>query len=147
MKKIIAFLLCMVIALSMSVTAFAETSNSWGGSSAVTYEIESSYSIYIPEEINLNTGYTFTAEMLNITDNLQVNVSATNLNPQGKLEVQNEKGETIALTLQNAINGRIGKFTDSTTSDITFIASADEGGKAGKYTGTIEFVFDISSRE
>ena len=70
MKKLLACLLSfsLLVGSSMSVFAQETTNDSWMEIPAV-YQIQSSYSIYIPEKIDFtDMGYSFSAESINILD-------------------------------------------------------------------------------
>lgn len=152
-KKVFALVLALTMILGLNTTVFA--SELWedgqSASSTVTYYVDSSYSIYIPETIDLGEGYTFQASYLNITDNQQVNVSITNLTSAGYLEMTNDSGNQIYMQL-NGIGdyNRVATFTsDSTTSPITIYGQVSENSyaKAGTYTGTAEFSVSLGIRE
>lgn len=152
-KKIFALVLALTMVLGLNTTVFA--SELWedgqSASSTVTYYVDSSYSIYIPETIDLGEGYTFQASYLNITDNQQVNVSITNLTSAGYLEMTSDSGNQIYMQL-NGIGdyNRVATFTsDSTTSPITIYGQVAENSyaKAGTYTGTAEFSVSLGIRE
>lgn len=70
-------------------------------------------------------------------------VHITNLNANKKLELTDEYGNMIEVSISN--DGHIATFTDSMTSDIAYFAM-DEGGKAGYYTGVIEFMIEVAPR-
>lgn len=56
----------------MSVSAFAQTSSNDGGSFTAYYSIQSSYMIWIPEDVSLNQQNYLKAELLNITADEQI---------------------------------------------------------------------------
>ena len=143
MKKILSIILAFAMIGCMSIPAFAASSTNGEGSFNVNYSIQSSYSVYIPEEVTLNQQNYMTAELLNITPAEQVQVYATNTDIDNKLELTDEYGNTIKVSLSN--DGHLATFTDSMTSDIAYWAM-DEGGKAGYYTGVIEFIITVSPR-
>ena len=144
MKKAIAiFMAVIVCCCCMSVSAFAQTSTNDGGSFTAYYSIQSSYMIWIPEDVSLNQQNYLEAELLNITADEQINVRVSNLNSSGKLEMTDAYGNTLQVSISN--DGLIGVFTDNTTSDISYFAM-DEGGKAGHYSGTVEFTMQLTSR-
>ncbi len=143
MKKFLSILLAFALVGCMSVPAFAATSTNGEGSFNVNYSIQSSYSILIPEEVTLNQQNYMTAELLNITQSEQLKVHVTNLNANKKLELTDEYGNTLEVSISN--DGHIATFTDSMTSDIAYFAM-DEGGKAGYYTGVIEFTIEVAPR-
>ncbi len=139
MKKIIAIIMAVICICScMSISTFAATSVMDGGQFEASYYIPSTYSVYIPEAVNLNEQTYMTADLINITPDEQVNVKA-----DANVKMTNEYGNEINVILSN--DGLIGVFTNSMTSDIPFFAQ-DEGGKAGFYTGIIEFTISLTPR-
>jgi spore coat protein U-like protein len=147
MKKLIAFVLAALMLTLSALPVFAEESSSWGGTCAVNYFVESQYSIWIPEEINLNETYTFEAEFLNITPEEQVNVDCINLS-NGTITLSNGNGKSIAVEVYNGRGDtRLAEFTDSMTSNISFWGNLQEGGRAGYYTGVLEFSISLGARE
>lgn len=143
MKKAIAIVMVVLVCCCMSISAFAQSSTIEGGSFTAYYSIQSSYMIWIPEDVSLNQQNYMEAELLNITADEQINVRVSNLNAQGKLEMTDEHGNTLQVGISN--DGLIGIFTDSTTSNIPYYA-LDDGGKAGHYSGTVEFTIELTSR-
>ena len=143
MKKLLSILLCVALMGCLAVPAFAATPAYDAGEFNVYYQIQSQYSIWIPEDVPLNQETRLTAELLNITPVEQLNVRVTNL-VNDKLVLNDEYGNTIQVTLNNG--DLIGVFTDNMESDITFFAQ-DEGGKAGLYSGVIEFYLELATRE
>lgn len=143
MKKILSIILAFAMVGCMSIPTFAASSTNGEGSFNVNYSIQSSYSILIPEEVTLNQQNYMTAELLNITQSEQLKVHVTNLNANKKLELTDEYGNTLEVSISN--DGHIATFTDSMTSDIAYWAM-DEGGKAGYYTGVIEFTIEVAPR-
>lgn len=143
MKKILSIILAFAMVGCMSIPAFAASSTNGEGSFNVNYSIQSSYSILIPEEVTLNQQNYMTAELLNITQSEQLKVHVTNLNANKKLELTDEYGNTLEVSISN--DGHIATFTDNMTSDIAYWAM-DEGGKAGYYTGVIEFTIEVAPR-
>lgn len=142
MKKLLSILLCVALMGCLAVPAFAATPAYDAGEFTVYYQIQSQYSIWIPEDVPLNQETRLTAELLNITPVEQLNVRVTNL-VNDKLVLNDEYGNTLQVTLNNG--DLIGVFTDNMESDITFFAQ-DEGGKAGLYSGVIEFYLELATR-
>ncbi len=143
MKKLLSILLCVALMGCLAVPAFAATPAYDAGEFTVYYQIQSQYSIWIPEDVPLNQETRLEAELLNITPVEQVNVRVTNL-VNDKLKLSDEYGNQIEVKLNNE-DGLIGVFTDNVESDITFFAQ-DEGGKAGLYSGVIEFSIELAPR-
>ena len=143
MKKLLSILLCVALMGCLAVPAFAATPSYDAGEFTAYYQIQSQYSIWIPEDVTLNQETRLTAEHLNITPVEQLNVRVSNL-VNDKLVLNDEYGNTIEVTLNNG--NLIGVFTDNMESDITFFAW-DEGGNAGLYSGVIEFYLELAPRE
>lgn len=144
MKKLIAILLCCALMLSMSITAFAEdiSGDHQSGTSAITYHVDSSFIVNIPETIDANTDYTFTASEINVESDLAVNVYCTNLYNGGYITMTNASGDSFNLTFSGMeAENRVAHFdNDNLQSTITIIGQPIEGDvKAGDYTGTAEF--------
>lgn len=147
MKRLIAVALAALMLTMSALPVFALESSSWGGSCTVNYYVESQYSIWIPEEINLNETYTFEAEFLNITPEEQINVECTNMT-NGTITMTNGSGKSIAVVIYNGRNDtRLAEFTDNMTSNISFWGQLQEGGRAGYYTGVLEFSISLGMRE
>ena len=147
MKKLIAFAVAALMLIMSALPVFALDSSSWGGSCAVNYYVESQYSIWIPEEINLNETYTFEADFLNIAPEEQVNVDCINMT-NGKITLTNGNGKSIAVELYNGRNDtRLAEFTDNMMSNISFWGQLQDGGSAGYYTGVLEFSISLGMRE
>ena len=73
MKKIIALCLSVMLILSISTTAFASDLSESGGTAtaSISYVVNSTYCVNIPETIDASTEYTFTASSMNIQVNQQ----------------------------------------------------------------------------
>ena len=104
MRKLFAIMLSVALLLSMSVNAFAADSQIAGegatGQSTVYYQAPDTYSIVIPETINIMDGYTFTATEINIASNLKVFVRITNLDENNILTLTNtETGDTLNMEI------------------------------------------------
>ncbi len=66
------FMVVIICCCCMSVSAFAQTSSNDGGSFTAYYSIQSSYMIWIPEDVSLNQQNYLKAELLNITADEQI---------------------------------------------------------------------------
>lgn len=152
-KKFLALALILVMAFGLNTTVFASElfEDGQSASSTVTYYVDSSYSIYIPETIDLRNGYTFTANYLNITDSQQINVTFSNLDSLGYLEMTGESGDTINMQFNGlGEHNRVATFTSgNTTSPIKFYGQVADNSyaKAGTYTGTAEFTVNLGIKE
>lgn len=142
MRKKLALLLSFVLLIGSTITVKAADLSPWEntGSAEVSYWVDSSYIISIPETIYLNDEYFFEASYLNIQPIEYVAVYVTNLT-DGMLTVTNEYGDSDTLTIYGAdVNGKVAEFTsESMTSNMSITASMNDMAKAGTYKGTIEF--------
>lgn len=151
MKKFISLFLAIVLTLSMSVTAFAADMmlphDGATGSSTVTYRVESSFCVIIPETMDGNNGFSLTADFMNITESEKVCVYVNSEN--GKFTLTNESGDTMEANIYtNHSSGYIGSFVKGqTTSDVVCYVqpSGDTIPKAGEYSGTVEFIVKLES--
>lgn len=154
MKKVTAMLLCVLLVLSMSVTAYASELSYDGASASSTiyYTAPNYYNIVIPESIWIADGYTFEATIMNIMETQQVNVCISNLNENGELVLEDAYGNAINIWLTNLEDTNVcAKFTaDNLTSSITFygqLAEGQEMPKAGEYSGVVEFSVTTTARD
>lgn len=143
MKRIMSIVLALLLLTMASGTIYADANN-WGGSAPAGYMVMSDYAINIPEYIDLNQEYRFTADYLNIRPDEQVDVCVTNLTG-GCLTMTDGNGRTASVRLVGIEDDRIAIFRDSYTSDIGFFGES-ETAKAGDYSGIVEFTFMLSPR-
>lgn len=145
MKKLLAFALCFVMVLSCSISAFAAELpyNEATGQSTVTYQVDSSFCVIIPETVDAFNGFQLTASNMNITEAEQVNVS---VNGENSIPMTNDKGDTFNLKLNVNDNDHVAEFIkNQTTSEFIVTGQPVEGEMpaAGYYTGTVEFVVEL----
>lgn len=149
MKKFITLVLSLVLVISstLSVNAADLSPGANTGSAEVSYWVDSSYIITIPETIYLNEEYYFEATYLNIQPIEYIAVYITNLN-EGTITVTNEYGDSDTLTIYGAeVNGKVAEFTsESMTSTTSISASMSDMAKAGTYKGTLEFMVSTGTR-
>lgn len=138
-----------MLILSISTTAFASDLSEMGGTatSTINYIVDSSYCVNIPETIDANTDYTFTASSMNILSNQQVKVNCYTIYENQYIEMQNADGDTFNLTF-NGMQDEccVGQFLkDNLTSTFSVRGVPVEGTnpKAGTYSGTAEFVLSL----
>lgn len=143
MKRLITIALALLMLCAASVTIYAEANN-WGGSAPAGYMVMSDYAINIPEFIDLNQEYRFTADYLNIRPDEQVDVCVTNLTG-GCLTMTDGNGRTASVRIAGVQGDKIAIFTDYLESIIGFWGEVDTP-RAGEYTGTVEFTFQLSPR-
>lgn len=149
MKKFLCFALSMVMLLSCSVTAFAAELQyeDATGQAAITYQVDSSYCVIIPETVDAFYGFQLSASFMNITEAEQVNVSVNGAN---SIPMTNDEGDTFNLRLN--LNGRdhVAEFVkNQTISDFTVFGEPDGGNMpaAGYYTGTVEFIVNLGVKQ
>lgn len=145
MKKIIAITLCLIMFLTCSISAFAAElpHNGATGESTVTYQVDSSFCVVIPETVDAFNGFQLTANYMNITESEQVNVS---VNGENSITMTNDEGDSFKLKLNTNDNNHIAEFVkNQLTSDFTVYGQQDGGDMpaAGYYTGTVEFVVEL----
>ena len=164
-KIVAAFLLVPIFILSLGVSVFAETMVGSGmgnnASSTFAYVVPSTYTIIIPERIDVDSDYTFTAANMNVRDDEMVSVVVNNLE-DGYLTFRSSNGNTtfkkkLEATALNEKASNIPPncvglfFENDLTSSVSFRASDDTflaSGivRAGEYTATVEFQIDLTSR-
>lgn len=148
MKKLLALSLCLVMVLSCSISAFAAELpyNEATGQSTVTYHIDSSFCVVIPETIDAFNGFQLSSSFMNITDSEQVNVY---INGENYIPMTNEAGDNFNLQLNLNNGDRVAEFVkNQTTSDFIVYGQQADGNMpaAGEYTGTVEFIVRLEAK-
>lgn len=164
-KKFISLCLVLVLACTMSVTAFAESYSTntndipyyCYGTTTVSGQIYSSCTITIPEIIYTGEGYSETIYISNadIESGHEIVIRVTNLSDTDTITLSNAnndktigcsiKSDDKILTRQDNVLGRITDENVMGTNDksdvVGFQALITEftGATAGTYTGTIQF--------
>lgn len=148
MKKFISLLLAFCLLIGSTMNVFANDSTSINATEMqvpVTYDVASSYSIYIPAELDMtSTEYTFEAAILDILPNEIVSIYCSDF-----VTMTNAEGHTANLSLysnSDSNSGRVAKFEcGNLTSTITMLGqmSADY---AGHYTGTATFSIKLEQQ-
>ena len=150
MKKLLSIALSAIMFLCISTTAFAqEISDGMQASSTVTYHVDSQYTVYIPEVIDGNNQYTFTAGLMNIAPDESVHITVTGLDNNyvnftgtsngGLLQAQIYRTDTGNVITEG---GQVASFlagSTESTFDIEFRANTESGLNAGDYTATVTF--------
>lgn len=166
LKMILSVVLAIVIlTFVLNTTAYAEDTiadNNSGNTASVTIVsvVPSTYMIYIPETINADADYTFTAASMNIRDNETVLISITNLD-NGMLEFADSvsgstfKKEVIVTSLNNKLteipNDCVGLFFGTDISSSVSFRLSQEAFYAtgivrtGEYSTTAEFQISLTS--
>lgn len=148
-KKLLALVLAACMLCGFSTTAFAETTVYGDGDASipVTYHKDSSYSISIPESIDLNGNSITFSCYKNITDNeiIDVTLDSNDINLQSTSGGQSTHGNLTKPTGElmptdipviQFINGE----TCIKTLEYSFNA---QDANAGDYTGTMTFHFSL----
>lgn len=148
MKKLLACLLSFLLLVGSSMSVFAQetTNDSWMEIPTV-YQIQSSYSIYIPEKIDFtDMGYTFSAESINILDDQIVYIVPYNTT----VEMTNDSGLTGTLHIRTDDPSgldRVAVFENGNlTSDIRMSGSFEGATAAGEYRGTAQFQIFVGNK-
>jgi len=154
MKRIITTLLLITLLFNTFTMVNAENISEGGTTTQMTYRVDGSYMIYIPEMIDITFDYYFEAAELNISDIHQVNVRIVNLE-NDVLTFKDSKDNDLPVQIINsntgsviANNENVAVFTTSTTSDFGIRGQIDDlSAKAGDYTATAEFWIELGARE
>jgi len=164
MKKFIAIMMCAVLMLSISTTAFAAESPFYSEVTAtLKYKSYSTCTVTIPETIEITGQPTeITVTNSNVESGYCVNVYVTNLNERGCVELTHDvSGEATieASFTNNSTNAVIDnnnpllatiECSDNTTDVFigNFTVSAmGSDYRAGSYTGTMQYDVRIESTE
>lgn len=164
MKKIITLALAAVMVLSASATAFAADtvidpeSEPKNGNTEITYNVAPTYTVTIPDTVNLDTA-TSTANNMNITASnvvipkgkqLVVKLTGTS-GTDNALTVKTAEGAEITYTItKDATNVAVGdtvlavnpETANNGSSTLKFIAP-DSVTFAGVYSGTVTFTVSV----
>lgn len=145
MRKLLSITLCIAMLLTCSVTAFAADLPHDGatGQSTVTYEVDSSFCVVIPETVDAFNGFQLSASYMRITDAEQVNVS---VNGENSILMTNDEGDTFNLMLSLNDRDHVAEFIKNQTTSDFIVTGQPVGGDmpaAGSYTGTVEFVVNL----
>jgi hypothetical protein len=150
MKKLVAFMLCLVVLMSCTITAFADNGLAGEGTSAestVTYHVDSNFCVIIPETVDAYNGFQLSASYMNITNTEQVSVY---VNGENSITMTNDEGDTFNLKFNLNDNDRVAKFAKNQTTSDTIVYGQQEDGNmpaAGDYIGTVEFIVRLESKD
>ncbi len=165
MKKIISLLLAVVILNCGVLTAFAaDTEISSDGdtksaTTSITYHVDSSYIVNIPEVIEANdTAYYFTASRMDLCENEYVEISMTGLDTDGTLLLKHpyKSGEIyvfayVPYSYELVTNGcPVARFFDgglTTDTALHFAVNGRTEVYAGDYSGTVTFDVSLKTME
>ena len=154
MKKLFTILLTVAMLATMSITAFA--TNTTGGSTDVSFNVDPTYTITIPATVELNkvetegvvtyeNDYTITAEAgvrLKKNEYIEVTVASD-------FEMTTTEGATLAYTITAedaavANNGVVATFgTDKNAQSTTIHIAANDPDYAGEYKDTVTFTVAV----
>lgn len=159
MKKFISLALSLVLVCSLGTTAFApEITNDTEqerARSELVYNLDTSYCIMIPEQIDASTGaYTFETGYINVSEAEQVIVRMSGVDEVSCLSLYNENGDELrcGVSYNNSTithNYVVAEFTDSVMANVALQINPQLCGTAhrtGAYSGIFEFTVSVESR-
>ena len=157
-KKIAAILAVILILAALPLSASAAE---YGGSTSVSFEIDYTYEVHIPEFATLDKDSSFEITAINVYvpsgQVLAVSLDMTEFE-NGKIAFQNETGEKCYLSVYRKSNSGSSLLTE-TNSDIAYFRTGEmsafwgggvsllpqytEGLTPGTYSGILHFVIDM----
>ena len=157
-KKIAAVLAVIFILAALPLSASAAE---YGGSTTVSFEIDYTYEVHIPEFATLDKDSSFEITAMNVYvpsgQVLAVSLDMTEFE-NGKIAFQNETGEKCYLSVYRKSNSGSSLLTE-TNSDIAYFRTGEmsafwgggvsllpqytEGLTPGTYSGILHFVIDM----
>ena len=157
-KKIAAVLAVILILAALPLSASAAE---YGGSTSVSFEIEYTYEVHIPEFAALDKDSSFEITAMNVYvpsgQVLAVSLDMAEFE-NGKIAFQNETGEKCYLSVYRKSNSGSSLLTE-TNSDIAYFRTGEmsafwgggvsllpqytEGLTPGTYSGILHFVIDM----
>lgn len=154
MKKILAFVLSVVLILSMSVTAFAGELNvgNQTGQSTLSFTEPSAYTVIIPDTIyvSADASLEFETTFLNLQDTEQLVIRLANLDENNRLMLSNESGASLYATFEIIDDTGICYLVNP---DYSVAVAAKMGLyyetsliPAGEYTGIAEFTVSVEPK-
>lgn len=160
MKKFIAMALSLALMCVMGTTAFAaeitDNSDMNTAQSELVYNLDTSYCIMIPEQIDASTGsYTFEAAYISVSEEEQVTVRMSGVDEVSCLTLFNNNNDELKceVTYGNSVIAPIyivAEFTDSVTANEALRIKPSLYGKAhktGTYSGIFEFIVSVEPRK
>ena len=157
-KKIAAILAVILILAALPLSASAAE---YGGSTTVSFEIDYTYEVHIPEFATLDKDSSFEITAMNVYvpsgQVLAVSLDMTEFE-NGKIAFQNEAGEECYLSVYRKSNSGSSLLTE-TNSDIAYFRTGEmsafwgggvsllpqytEGLTPGTYSGILHFIIDM----
>lgn len=157
-KKIVAVLAVILILAALPLSASAAE---YGGSTSVSFEIEYTYEVHIPEFAALDKDSSFEITAMNVYvpsgQVLAVSLDMAEFE-NGKIAFQNETGEKCYLSVYRKSNSGSSLLTEA-NSDIAYFRTGEmsafwgggvsllpqytEGLTPGTYSGILHFVIDM----
>ena len=157
-KKIAAVLAVILILAALPLSASAAE---YGGSISVSFEIDYTYEVHIPEFATLDKDSSFEITAMNVYvpsgQVLAVSLDMTEFE-NGKIAFQNEAGEECYLSVYRKSNSGSSLLTE-TNSDIAYFRTGEmsafwgggvsllpqytEGLTPGTYSGILHFIIDM----
>ena len=156
MKRLFTYVLALVMALSLSVTAFAATieqgSADPSGSTNVTYTVAPTYTVTIPASVTLGGSVEVKTENVVVPKGKQVVVKLTGTSgTDNAFKLQTDDGAELVYTVRNGenvvnINDAVltvnPQNADNGSTTLTFDAPASVT-YAGIYSGTVTFTVSV----
>lgn len=168
MKKLLATILALTLALSLSATAFAMDINQDAdpktGNTSVTYNVDPAYTVTIPETVTINdAAVTVSATGVKVDKGSQVVVKLTATSgTDNAFTVKTDKNAELTYKVMNgetavnvgdtvlAVNPdtAIDNSGASGSASLTFsLADGETVQYAGTYTGTVEFTVSVDDAQ
>ena len=156
MKKLFALILTVAMLATMSVTAFA--TNTTGGSSEVSFNVDPTYTVTIPATVELaketagngtvtyENDYTLTAEAgLRLKKGESIVVTV-----ESDYEMTTTEGATLAYTITkddaDLVDSIVAVFgTDKAEQTSTIHIATNDPDYAGEYKDTVTFTIEVKS--
>ena len=156
MKKFLSIALALIVALSLSVTAFAaeiKPETSPAGSTTITYSVAPMYTVTIPASVTLGNDATVSASGVKVAKGSQVVVKISGTSEAGE-------GAELAYTVKNGattigvgdailtVNPDSATDGSGASGSATLTFTLDDTIKyAGIYTGTVTFTVSVEKKE
>ena len=164
MKKFLSIALALIVALSLSVTAFAaeiKPETSPAGSTTITYSVAPMYTVTIPASVTLGNDATVSASGVKVAKGSQVVVKISGTSEAGNaFKVKTGEGAELAYTVKNGTKAiGVGDAILTVNPDSAIDGSGASGSAtltftlndtvkyAGIYTGTVTFTVSVEKKE